>query len=201
MVLARDEARAPGSTLDGIPATLVGEISFGTGDPVERAANGTPLAGKTVAQVLAALKVMDLLRFIMEPDATSRECPASAEYEQLPPRLRGIFPGASKDAGCAGPELRAGPVKLDLDTTDVLVGNCPVRLTPAQFGILALLVANAGKTVRNEAIAREVWGTERPPTPGSIKLHMYHLRRRLGDTGAQPRIISSVRGFGYRMMI
>ncbi|MBI2916503.1 MAG: winged helix-turn-helix transcriptional regulator [Chloroflexi bacterium] len=201
MISTRDEEKASMSALGRPSDALVGEISFGTGDPLERAANGTPLAGKTVAQVLAALKVMDLLRSILGPDTALKECPASSEFEQLPPRLRDSLPAASVDPGRAGPDLRVGPVRLDRDTADVLVGNRPVRLTPAQFGILALLVANAGKTVRYEAIAREIWGTERPPSPHAIKLHMYHLRRRLGDTGAQSRIIGSVRGFGYKMLV
>lgn len=100
------------------------------------------------------------------------------------------------DAGA----LEAGAVRLNPGNAEVLVHDEPVKLTPTEFRILELLVRNAGNVVRPEALLKEVWGIEHSVSDGHlIKLHMKNLRRKLGDNAAQPQIIVTVRGFGYKV--
>lgn len=96
--------------------------------------------------------------------------------------------------------LKAGPITVNTDTIDVFVDQRPVKLSPTEFRILALLVASAGKMVKRETIAREIWGMETPiGAPYLLKLHIQHLRQKLGDTGAESKFIVTVRGFGYKI--
>ena len=81
-----------------------------------------------------------------------------------------------------------------------------VKLSPTEFKILSLLVENAGKVVtpdvliEPDVLIKQIWGIDR--TSGDtylIKLHIQHLRRKLGDTGVNPRFVMNVRGFGYKV--
>ncbi len=98
--------------------------------------------------------------------------------------------------------LKAGAITLNPETIDVAVDQRPIKLSPTEFKILALLVGNAGKMVKRETIAREIWGTETPVgAPYLLKLHIQHLRQKLGDTGAESKFIVTVRGFGYKVNV
>ncbi|MBI2916536.1 MAG: response regulator transcription factor [Chloroflexi bacterium] len=111
--------------------------------------------------------------------------------------LRRSRPGTVEDGHAV---LKAGSITLNPDTIDVFVEQRPVKLSPTEFKILALLVSNAGKMVKRETIAREIWGTETPVgAPYLLKLHIQHLRQKLGDTGAESKFIVTVRGFGYKI--
>ena len=102
----------------------------------------------------------------------------------------------------AGPPclLQAGSIKLNSQTAEAFVREQPVKLTPTEFKILMLLAQNAGKVVTHRSLIQEIWGI--PPSTAEaylVKLHIRHLRRKLGDQGSQPKIILNVRGFGYKL--
>jgi DNA-binding response OmpR family regulator len=102
----------------------------------------------------------------------------------------------------AGPPclLQAGSIKLNPQTAEAFVQERPVRLTPTEFKILMLLAQNAGKVVTHRSLIQEIWGI--PPSAAEaylVKLHIRHLRRKLGDQWSQPKIILNVRGFGYKL--
>jgi DNA-binding response OmpR family regulator len=106
------------------------------------------------------------------------------------------------DSVAAGPPclLQAGSIKLNPQTAEVFVQERPVRLTPTEFKILMLLAQNAGKVVTHRSLIQEIWGiTPRAAEAYLVKLHIRHLRRKLGDQGSQPKIILNVRGFGYKL--
>jgi DNA-binding response OmpR family regulator len=111
--------------------------------------------------------------------------------------LRRAGPAALEAAESA---LEYGSVKLNFDTAEVFVDGRPVRLSPTEFRMLELLVRHAGKVVKPDLMLKEVWGLERTDADAHlIKLHMQNLRRKIGDNGTQPRIILTVRGFGYKL--
>lgn len=106
------------------------------------------------------------------------------------------------DSVAAGPPclLQAGSIKLNPQTAEVFVQERPVKLTPTEFKILMLLAQNAGKVVTHRSLIQEIWGiTPRAAEAYLVKLHIRHLRRKLGDQGSQPKIILNVRGFGYKL--
>ena len=96
--------------------------------------------------------------------------------------------------------MRAGRIRLELDEARVFVGDRRVNLTPIEFGILSLLVRNANKLVTRDAIIEAVWGMD-PVSAKSylVKLHVQHLRDKLGEHGVDRGFIVSVRGLGYKV--
>ena len=49
-----------------------------------------------------------------------------------------------------------------------------------------------------EQLLEEVWGSRRPSDRGRVRVFMVHLRRKLHDDAARPRLIFTEPGLGYR---
>ncbi len=96
--------------------------------------------------------------------------------------------------------LTAGSIRLNQDTAEVFVDDRPVKLSPTEFKMLEILVQNAGKVVTRDTLIKTIWGMDPAAADAYlIKLHIQHLRKKLGDNGMQPKFIITVRGFGYKV--
>jgi DNA-binding response OmpR family regulator len=95
-------------------------------------------------------------------------------------------------------ELQARGVRLDPDGRRAYRDGAEVTLTPKEFDLLALLLANAGAVVRRERLMSEVWDENWFGSTKTLDVHMSALRRKLGDDGADPELITTVRGIGFR---
>jgi DNA-binding response OmpR family regulator len=95
-------------------------------------------------------------------------------------------------------EMAARGVRLDADARRVFKNGEEVTLTPKEFDLLALLLANAGSVVRRERLMSEVWDENWFGSTKTLDVHMSALRRKLGDDGADPELITTVRGVGFR---
>jgi len=73
-----------------------------------------------------------------------------------------------------------------------------LELTPKEFDLLAFLVREAGTVVRRERIMREVWDQNWFGSTKTLDMHISWLRRKIGDDAAAPRILTTVRGVGFR---
>ena len=76
-----------------------------------------------------------------------------------------------------------------------------MELTAREYELLLYLARRAGSTVTRGELLREVWGyaTEEDPSR-TVDAHVKTLRLKLGDTAAEPRLIRTVRGAGYRLI-
>ena len=103
--------------------------------------------------------------------------------------------------GPAGHRARAGPIRLELDEARAFVDDREIHLTPIEFGILSLLVRNANKVVARDAIIEAVWRVDPASTKSHIvKLHVQHLRDKLGEHGIDRGFVVTVRGLGYKVL-
>lgn len=96
--------------------------------------------------------------------------------------------------------FEAGGVKVDFAAREVWVEGRRVKLTPTEFNILALLVKNAGKVVPHQEILTKVWGPEYADASNYLKVHIQHLRQKLGDDPQQPRMIVTEWKAGYKFI-
>lgn len=101
--------------------------------------------------------------------------------------------------GDAAP-IQFGDVAVDLKDRRVLKGGKGVHLTPTEYRLLALLVANAGKVVTNPQLLRSVWGPSHVEDGHYLRIYMGHLRHKLEDDPAQPRYLLTETGVGYRLL-
>lgn len=106
-----------------------------------------------------------------------------------------------RDAGVAlGSIFEFGDVKIDLSLRIVHKSGAPIHLTPIEYRLLTLLIANAGKVLTHRQILREVWGPSHTEDGHYVRVYMGHLRQKLEDDPAQPRHILTETAVGYRLV-
>ena len=94
--------------------------------------------------------------------------------------------------------LKAADLELDLVTRRAMRGDRLLELTVREFELLEYLLRHQGHLVSREMLAREVWREPRRATPldNVIDVQIARLRRKI-DTGAEVRLIHTVRGVGF----
>ncbi len=73
-----------------------------------------------------------------------------------------------------------------------------MHLTRTELSLLELLVRNPGKLLTQELLLREVWGPEYGTESNYLRVYIGQLRKKLGDDAANPRLILTEPGIGYR---
>jgi two-component system KDP operon response regulator KdpE len=94
--------------------------------------------------------------------------------------------------------VRSGDVVVDLVRRQVTWRGEPVQLTPTELRLLEVLLEHRGKLVTREQLLETVWGSRTPSDRGRVRVYMVHLRRKLHDDAARPRLILTEPGIGYR---
>lgn len=94
-------------------------------------------------------------------------------------------------------ELEIGPLKAHLHRREAWLEDEPLRLTNAEFVILATLMRAAGDVVSRETLTRTALGRRLLPDDRSLDTHISNLRKKLCADGADRIQIRSVRGSGY----
>ena len=77
----------------------------------------------------------------------------------------------------------------------------PVRLTPLEFRLLALLLANAGKVMTHRQLLVEVWGAEHAGDSHYLRIYIGHLRQKLEHDPSLPAHLLTEVGIGYRFVL
>ena len=93
--------------------------------------------------------------------------------------------------------LHFGPVTVDLDRKTAFRVAQPVTLTQTEFALLELLADHPGQPVSRDLMLDAVWGYTYLPTTRTVDTHVWRLRKKLGDSGENPRWIKKVQGEGY----
>jgi two-component system, OmpR family, KDP operon response regulator KdpE len=93
-----------------------------------------------------------------------------------------------------------GDVKVDLSRRTVEKRGAMIHLTPTEYRLLTLLIANSGKVLTHRQILREVWGPSHSEDGHYVRVYMGHLRQKLEDEPAQPKHILTETAIGYRLV-
>ena len=95
--------------------------------------------------------------------------------------------------------LTIGAVTLDDRTKSVQVDGENVALTPTEYAILRLLMANPGKVFSTKALYESVWQEAALGSEGAVAVHIRHLREKIEINPSEPRYLKVVWGQGYKM--
>jgi two-component system KDP operon response regulator KdpE len=74
-------------------------------------------------------------------------------------------------------------------------------LTPIEYRLLGVLIANVGRVLTHRHLLREVWGPAHSERTHYLRIYMGHLRQKLEADAAQPRHIVTETGVGYRLVV
>jgi two-component system KDP operon response regulator KdpE len=120
---------------------------------------------------------------------------------ELLARVRAALRRRNHPPGGATPVFTFGNVEVDTEARTVKRGGEPVHLTPVEYRLLLLLVANAGKVLTHRHILREVWGPAGVEHHHYVRVFMGHLRQKLEEDPAEPRHLLTETAVGYRLSV
>jgi two-component system, OmpR family, KDP operon response regulator KdpE len=101
-----------------------------------------------------------------------------------------------------GGALVIGPLRLDPDRRLVTVGDEELRLTPREYELLKVLLANAGRVVTSGRLLRAVWGSAYAQEGHYLHVYIAQIRRKLAAAdpqGALADLFVAEPGVGYRV--
>jgi two-component system KDP operon response regulator KdpE len=119
--------------------------------------------------------------------------------EQLEARLRAVL-RRGRPAGDPDPALTVGGLSIDRSTRVVTVDGQQLDLTRMEFDLLAYLAGRAGRVVSKRQLMAEVWQQPYGGADKTVDVHLSWLRRKLGETAAEPRYLQTVRGVGVKLV-
>ena len=96
-------------------------------------------------------------------------------------------------------DLSIGGISLNDRTKTVLVEGESVSLTPTEYAILHLLMANPGKVFSTKHLYEAVWQEAALGSEGAVAVHIRHLREKIEINPSDPRYLKVVWGQGYKM--
>lgn len=106
---------------------------------------------------------------------------------------------AEPPASAASP-FRIGPAMVDPRTFRLKRGRVEEELTARELKLLQLFHAHAGEVLSRDRLLNEVWGQAYYGTTRTLDQVIVQLRRKLGDSGENPRVLLTVHGVGYRLV-
>jgi len=117
--------------------------------------------------------------------------------EQVDARLRAVL-RRSGSAAAEGP-LVVGGLMVDPRTREVRLDGLAIDLSRKEFDLLLALAQRPREVVTKRELLADVWRQSYGGGERTVDVHLSWLRRKLGETAADPRYLHSVRGVGVRL--
>ena len=95
--------------------------------------------------------------------------------------------------------IKCGALEIDLAGRSVAFDGQPLSLTPKEFKLLHVLAQHSGKVVTHQHLLNEIWGPDHSHDGHYLRMFIRKLRRKIELDPANPSILLTVLGVGYRM--
>ncbi len=114
-------------------------------------------------------------------------------------QLRRANPGEDDQPEPQPQALVCGPIELRPDSAEVLRKGEPIPVSRIEFYVLAELIGARGRVLSRDYLLRKVWGYGNAGDGRVVDNLIYRLRSKIEEDPANPQLLTTVRGFGYRM--
>jgi len=118
--------------------------------------------------------------------------------EQLDARIRAVLRRSRAEADDA--PLVVGGLRIDARRHTAELDGEALDLTRKEFELLSHLAANAGHVVSKRRLLADIWQQPYGGADKTVDVHLSWLRRKLGETAAEPRYIHTIRGVGVKLV-
>lgn len=118
---------------------------------------------------------------------------------ELDARIRAVLRRTGRGSE-ASSDLRVGDLLVDARTRQATLAGVPLELSRKEFDLLWLLATHVGEVVTRRDLLAEVWQLPYGGSERTVDVHLSWLRRKLGETAAEPRYLHTVRGVGVRLV-
>jgi two-component system KDP operon response regulator KdpE len=119
---------------------------------------------------------------------------------ELAARVRALLRRVSRSRGeYWPPPFSYEGLTIDFASREITLDGRPINLSPTEYRLLALLAQYQGRVLPHNFLLREIWGPEFAEESNYLRLYISYLRTKLERDPAQPRLILSEWGVGYRL--
>jgi len=95
--------------------------------------------------------------------------------------------------------LEVGPIRLNIGKHQVFVSGNPVALPLKEFELLEFLMRNSGHVLTRSQLIDRVWGGDYYGDTKTLDVHIKRLRAKVEADPANPILIQTIRGLGYKL--
>jgi len=122
----------------------------------------------------------------------------SQSPRELLARVRAILRRRDARAESAS-TYHVGKIRMDLDRHEVRVNGRLVELTPKEFQILRQFLESPNQLFSRQEMLNKVWGESYALEEHALDVHIHSLRQKIEPQPANPKMIITVRGIGYKL--
>jgi two-component system response regulator RegX3 len=145
-----------------------------------------------VAKPYRLRELVSRMRAVLRRLPRPEEVPAQAAPEHS---VRPARSAVGDDADI----LETGELQLDLDRHECWVRGKEVTLPLKEFELLEQLMLHAGRVVTRDMLIDRVWGADYVGDTKTLDVHVKRLRSRIEKNPSKPKLITTIRGLGYRL--
>ncbi|GAA2726397.1 response regulator transcription factor [Cellulomonas aerilata] len=123
-------------------------------------------------------------------------------YRELLARVRAVLrrrTDAVEPAEAEEGALAVGPVRMDVERHVVEVHGQAVSFPLKEFELLEMLLRNAGRVLTRGQLIDRIWGSDYVGDTKTLDVHVKRVRAKIEPDPANPRLLLTVRGLGYKL--
>lgn len=117
---------------------------------------------------------------------------------ELVARIRAVLRRGTETDDAPSTTLESGPVRMDVERHLVTVDGKDLGLPLKEFELLELFLRNSGRVLTRAQLIDRVWGADYVGDTKTLDVHVKRLRAKIEDDPADPRLLHTVRGLGYK---
>jgi len=119
---------------------------------------------------------------------------------RLRAHLRRHLTGAAR-GGDRAEVYDLGRARLDATAGTLEVDGRPMACPAREFQLLAFLCRHPGRVFSRGQLYEQVWGAQSLGDDNTVMVHIRRLRERVEADPADPRLLVTVRGLGYKLIL
>ncbi len=120
-------------------------------------------------------------------------------WEELLARIGSVLRRAQQVSQTPGKRLRFGDIIMDTASHRVWLADKELSLSPREYALLEIFMNNPRRVYSRDDLIERVWGLDYDGDTKTVDVHICWLRQKLEEDPARPKILQTVRGFGYRL--
>ncbi|MCU1588049.1 MAG: Two-component system, OmpR family, response regulator RegX3, partial [Frankiales bacterium] len=120
-------------------------------------------------------------------------------HRELVARIRAVLRRRSAGEPQEDATIEVGPIRMDVNRHLVSVDGSAVSLPLKEFGLLELLLRNAGRVLTRAQLIDRVWGSDYVGDTKTLDVHVKRLRAKIEADPSHPQHLVTVRGLGYKL--
>lgn len=118
-------------------------------------------------------------------------------HRELVARIRAVL-RRGQEFDLAPDVIEGSGVRIDVERHEVSVDGEPVRLALKEFELLEMLLRNAGRVMTRGQLIDRIWGADYVGDTKTLDVHVKRLRSKIEKDPANPVLVVTVRGLGYK---